>query len=85
MTSLTANTIVADVNVQSPHSCNSKHALKFLTFLSWEKRVHSLSVGLLNAFVCICPGSRVLSENRIPRKRIPVHELALGYSQRKRN
>lgn len=40
-----------------------------------RKRVHSLSVGLLNAFVFICPGSRDLGENRIALKRIPAHGL----------
>lgn len=41
-----------------------------------RKRVHSLSVELLNAFVCICPGSRDLGENRITlKRRIPVHGL----------
>lgn len=42
-----------------------------------RKRVHSLSVELLNAFVCICPGSRDLGENRITLKRIPAHGLTL--------
>lgn len=45
---------------------------KWLTLCLWEKRVHSLSVGLLNAFVCICPSSSFLSENRIPRQ---SHEI----------
>lgn len=47
------------------------------------KRVHSLSVELLNAFVCICPGSRDLGENRITLKGIPAHGLTFGKSQRK--
>lgn len=42
-----------------------------------RKRVHSLSVELLNAFVCICPGSRDLGENRITLKGMPAHGLAL--------
>lgn len=46
---------------------------RWLTLLP-RKRVHSLSVELLNAFVCICPGSRNLGENRIALERIPAHE-----------
>lgn len=48
---------------------------KLLTLSMWEKLVHSLSVGLLNAFVCICPSSSFQSENRIPQQKTPpAHE-----------
>lgn len=52
------------------------HSVWPLTLLP-RKRVHSLSVELLNAFVCICPGSRDLGENRITLERIPAHGLTL--------
>lgn len=35
-----------------------------LTFLRWGRPFHALSCGLLNAFVCICPCSKALTENR---------------------
>lgn len=52
---------------------STKKKKRWLTLLP-RKRVHSLSVELLNAFVCICPGSRNLGENRIALERIPAHE-----------
>lgn len=35
-----------------------------LTFLPCGRPFHALSCGLLNAFVCICPSSEALTENR---------------------
>lgn len=58
------------------------HSVWPLTLLP-RKRVHSLSVELLNAFVCICPGSRDLGENRITLKRIPAHGLTLWQQPKK--
>lgn len=49
-----------------------------LTFSLWESGFHSLSSELLNAFVCICPSSEVLTENRsrLPRP-LPVQVLSM--------
>lgn len=64
---------VAHMRIGKRAHCLTQSPLTLLP----RKRVHSLSVELLNAFVCICPGSRDLGENRIRLKRIPARGLTL--------
>lgn len=62
-------------NVSNPQLRTGQRKNKSPLTLLPRKRVHSLSVGLLNAFVFICPGSRDLGENRITLKRMPGHGI----------